>query len=410
MPVDTHGRWAFGRVVVSSGASNLADGIAKIALPLAAIGFTRSPALVAGLELVRTLPWLFGALPVGALVDRWDRRITMVVANVVRTGLVALVAVSMAMGHGSIWMLYLAAIGSGIAEVFYDTAAQSIVPTIVPRENLDRANGRLFAVELGAQEFAGPPIAGLLVAATTAIAFGVSAALWVVAIVALMSIRGHFRPERTARTTNLRTDVREGLTFLFSRPILRTLALMVGMSNFASSAVFAVLVIYAVGPDSALGLTEPQFGMLFATLAAGALLGGLIAERVQESIGRAATLTLSVVLNAAYIITLATTTNIATIAAVAFTSGAANMMWNVTTVSFRQRVTPDHLLGRLNSVYRLLAWGTRPLGAAAGGLIGQAFGVRSVFITASIILIAVLIPNRLITNEAMTHAESQTAQ
>jgi MFS family permease len=409
MQSDTHGRWAFGRVVVSSGASNLADGIAKIALPLAAIGFTRSPALVAGLEFVRTLPWLFGALPVGALVDRWNRRVTMVAANSVRAALVALVAVSIALGHGSIWVLYVAAVGSGVAEVFYDTAAQSIVPNIVRRENLDRANGRLFAVELGAQEFAGPPLAGLLVATATAIAFGVSAALWVLAITALMSIRGRFRPERTTRTT-LRTDVREGLAFLFSRPILRTLALMVGMSNFAFSAVFAVLVIYAVGPDSALGLTEPQFGLLFATLAAGALLGGLIAERVQQAIGRASTLTLSVVLNAAYVITLATTTNIAAIAAVAFISGAANMMWNVTTVSFRQRITPDHLLGRLNSVYRLLAWGTRPLGAAAGGLIGQAFGIRSVFIVSGLITIAVLIPNRLITNESMTQAESQEEQ
>jgi MFS family permease len=188
--------------------------------------------------------------------------------------------------------------------------------------------------------------------------------------------------------------------------MLRTMALMVGMSNLASSAVFAVLVIYAVGPDSALGLTEPQFGLLFATLAAGALIGGLIAERVQRGIGRANTLTLSVVGTASYIITLAVTANIAAIAITAFIGGMTTMMWNVTTVSFRQRLTPDHLLGRLNSAYRLVAWGTRPLGAAIGGALGQTLGIRAVFIAMSLLAVSVLIPNRAITETALTAAEA----
>jgi MFS family permease len=399
-------RWAFGRLVVSSGTSNLADGIAKIALPLVAVGYTRSPALVAGLELVRTMPWLIGALPVGALVDRLDRRVTMVVANIVRAALVALVTGFILAGHGSIWLLYVVALGSGVAEVFYDTAAQSFVPSIVGRADLDRANGRLFAVELGAQEFIGPPVAGVLVATSAAIAFGASAGLWVIAIIALISLRGRFRPARARGSSTLRAEVREGLAFLMSRPLLRTMALMVGMSNLASSAVFAVLVIYAVGPDSALGLTEPQFGLLFATLAAGALVGGLIAERVQRAIGRANTLTLSVVGFSSYIITLAATANIPAIATTAFVSGMTVMMWNVTTVSFRQRLTPDHLLGRLNSAYRLVAWGTRPLGAAIGGALGQTLCIRAVFIAMSLLAVAVLIPNRTITESALTAADA----
>jgi MFS family permease len=391
--------------VLSSGASNLADGIAQIALPLVAIIYTRSPALIAGLTLVRTLPWLLGALPVGALVDRLDRRIAMVVSNAVRGAAVAMVSILIAAGHGSIWWLYIAAAVSGIAEVFYDTAAQSIIPSIVSRENLDRANGRLFAVELGAQEFAGPPIAGVLVSLAASVVFGVSAGLWIVAILALLSLRGHFRPTSTAPKARLRTEVREGLAFLFSRPVLRTMALMVGMSNFAFSAIFSILVIYAVGPESSLRLTEPQFGLLFAILAAGGLIGSLTAERVQRSIGRAKTLTISVILNATYVFTLALTTNLTAIAVVAFVSGMANMMWNVTTVSFRQRVTPDRLLGRLNSVYRLLAWGTRPLGALFGGLIGQTLGVHAVLISAGVIAAAVLIPNHYITDASMDAAE-----
>ena len=182
--------------MASSGLSNLADGVFRMALPLLALHFTRSPALIAGLELVRTLPWLLGSLPIGALVDRLDRRGTMVWANTARATFVAVPAAAIALDGGSLWLLYVVAIGTGIAEVFYDTAAQSILPSFVPRPLLDRANGRLYAVELGAQEFAGPPIGGVLVAGALALSFTVSAALWVVALGALLALHGSFRPPR----------------------------------------------------------------------------------------------------------------------------------------------------------------------------------------------------------------------
>ena len=184
------------------------------------------------------------------------------------------------------------------------------------------------------------------------------------------------------------------------------MALMVGMSNLASSAVFAVLVLFAVGSDSAMGLTEPQFGILFASIAAGGLIGGLIAERVQRRIGRARTLTLSVIGMIAYVATPAITANVAIITVVLFVGGITLMMWNVTTVSFRQRVTPDHLLGRMNSAYRLVAWGTRPLGALVGGALGQWLGVRSVFAVMGVVTAAVLIPNHRITDQTLADAEA----
>src|SRR6476469_2427537 len=109
----------FWRLAVSGGASNLADGMFKLALALAAIAFTRSPTLVAGLELVRSLPWLLFALPVGALADRVDRRHTMIAANLVRSSLVAVLAAVLHTGSGSIALLYVIAFGSGVAEVFY---------------------------------------------------------------------------------------------------------------------------------------------------------------------------------------------------------------------------------------------------------------------------------------------------
>jgi len=398
---------SFWTLLTSSAMSNLADGVFKVALPLLAVRFTRSPALVAGLQLVQTLPWLLGALHIGAVIDRSDRRRTMIGANVVRASFVAVPAVAIALDRGSLWLLYVAAIGTGIAEVFYDTAAQSMLPSIVDRSRLDRANGRLFAVELGSQEFAGPPLAGLLVAAALMLPFATSAVLWVVAIVALTWLRGQFRPVLDGERTSIRSSVAEGLAFLRARPVLRTMALMVGMTNLATSAVFAVLVLFAVGPGSEMELSEPAFGALFATMAVGGLVGGLIAERVQARIGRARALTLTVFGMIAYVLVPALTTNVVIIGTVFFAGGVTNMLWNVTTVSYRQRVTPDHLLGRVNSAYRLVAWGTRPLGAVVGGVLGQWLGVRSVFLVMGILTATVLIPNRLITEAALAEGEQQ---
>jgi MFS family permease len=395
----------FWTLVAASGLSNLADGAFKLAMPLLAIHYTRSPALVAGLELVRSIPWLATSLQVGALVDRLDRRRTMLLANAARAGFVAVPAVAIAADHGSLWLLYVAAAGTGVFEVFYDTAAQSILPSLVPRSALDRANGRLLAVEHGAQQFAGPPLAGALVAAALALSLAAPAALWVLALAGLLTLRGSFRPPRAGPPTTIRADVRQGFSFLAGQPMLRTMALMVGLANLANSATGAVLVLFAVGSGSAMGLTEPQFGLLFSVLAAGGLTGGLVAERVQRRLGRATTLTVSTLGTIAFVSTPAITADVAVIATSLFAGGLTIMLWNITTVSFRQRVTPDHLLGRVNSSYRLIAWGTMPLGAAIGGALGEWLGVRSVFAIMGVVAATVLIPNRRITEEALAGAE-----
>ena len=392
------------RLWTSSSLSNLADGIVKVALPLVAIRFTDSPTLIAGLAFAVTLPWLLVALPAGALADRVDRRRFMLGANAVRAALLALLTLSAVAGIGSIWLLYGVALGIGVAETIYDTAAQSILPQVVPRDRLARANGRLLAAELTASEFVGPPLGGILVAAGAALAFGAPAALWVLALLALLLVRGRFRVERDRRTS-LRADIAEGLRFLWSHKLLRTLAVMVGVSNFATNAVFAVLVLYAVGPTSAMGLSEPAYGALLTATAAGGLLGSLVAERVERRIGRARSLVLTLVGGAVLVGAPAATANPFLIGAAFFVGGVTIAIWNVITVSLRQRVTPDRLLGRLNSAYRLLAWGSRPLGAVAGGVLAEVFGLRAVFAVMAVLTLGLVIGMTRLTDEAMEAAE-----
>jgi MFS family permease len=395
---------SFWRLWASSGLSNLADGAFKVALPLVAIRFTDSPVLIAGLALALSLPWLLFALQAGAFADRVDRRWAMLGANIARASLIIVLVLAAGFGVGSIWVLYVVAFCVGIAETIYDTSAQSILPQIVSRDLLSRANGRLYAVELTANQFVGPPLGGLLVAVGAAIAFAAPAALWIVAVGALLLVRGNFRIEREGRTT-MRADIAEGLRFLWRHRILRTLAIMTGVFNLASNAMFAVFVLYAVGPNSAMGLTDPLFGILLTTTAAGSLLGSFLAERVERGLGRSRSLMLGIIGGAVLMGIPAVTANPFVIGAAFFLGGVTIVIWNVITVSLRQRISPDRLLGRVNSGYRLVAWGTMPLGAGVGGVLAQFFGLPAVFAIAGIVTLALLLLMPILTDQAMDAAD-----
>jgi MFS family permease len=394
---------AFWRLWSSSTLSNLADGVVKVSLPLVAVTLTDSPGLVAGVAVTVTLPWLLFALPAGAVADRVDRRAAMLVAEVARASAFVVLVVTVLLGYGSIWVLYAVAGFVGIAEVVYDTCAQSILPQVVSRERLSRANGRLQAAELTANEFVGPPLGGLLVGIGIAVAFAAPAGLWAVAVGVLLLVRGQFRVPRERRTT-IGADVAEGLRFLWRQRLLRTLAAMTGLFNLGTNAVFAVFVVYAVGPGSAMRLSEAGYGLLVATIAAGSLLGALVADRVERRVGRSRTLALGI-LGGVGLTAPALTADPLPIAAAFLVGGVTLGLWNVVAVSLRQRITPDRILGRVNSGYRLVAWGSRPLGAAAGGLIGQTLGLRVVFAGAGALILLTLLGMVTVTDAAIAAAE-----
>jgi MFS family permease len=350
-----------------------------------AVRYTDSPVMIAGLGVVMSLPWLLLALPAGAIIDRVDRRQAMQLANLTRVAVLVVLTATVMAGVESIWPLYVAGLLVGIAEVFYDTSSQSILPQVVDRSVLPTANARLYAGELTANQFIGPPLGGFLVAAGAALALGVPAALWALAVAALALVPGSFRVHRDGPRTSLRADIGEGFRFLIHHRVLRTLAAMTGVSNFASSVSFAVFVLFAVGPASPMGLTEPEYGVLGTAMAIGSVLGSLVATRVTGRLGRARSIGLAVALLAASLAVPAFTTNPWLVGLFWALSGVGIALWNVIVVSLRQQLTPDRMLARVNSCYRLLAWGTIPLGSLAGGLLAEAFGLPVTFLIAAIL-------------------------
>jgi MFS family permease len=399
----------FHKALVASGFANLADGVLWVVLPLLAVQLTRSPVLIAGVNLAARLPWLL-ALVAGALADRLDRRQTMVRVNLVRTVVLGGLALAVAADLATLAMLYAVALLLGLAETLFDTSAQSLLPALVSRDELTTANSRLFAVELVANTFVGPPLGGLLAAAGLAVAMGAPAAAYLAGAGCLALIVGSFRAAGAGQrgSTRLRDEIAEGARFVWRHPVLRPLAIMLGVENMAFAAVFSVFVLYSVEPGP-MGLSESGYGVLLATLGVGSLIGTWLAVPTERRLGRVRTLILSVILNAASLAVFVVTASPVLVGISLAVSGVAIVLWNVVTVSLRQRITPDRLLGRMNAAYRLVGWGMMPIGSLLGGVLAEWLGLRPTFLVAAVITLAALVGFRWVTEEAVARAEGAGA-
>jgi MFS family permease len=371
---------AFWRLYVASAASNLADGVNRVALPLLAATLTRDPVLVAALTSLAFVPWLLFALPAGAVVDRVDRRRAMAVANAVRALALGALGATVLTGTASLVVLYVVAFAVGVAETVYDSAARAMLPQVVGREQLDRGNGLLTSAEEASQGFLGAPLGSVLFAVAIAAPLFTTAAGFLVAAVLVLTIAGARRPDRTAAPrTTIRRDVAEGVGWLWRHRFLRGLTLVSASTSLVQSMTSGILVLYVLDD---LGVGEAGYGLMLVASGVGAVVGGLTAAPLAGRIGRTATLVVGGAVTALTTGGMAFTDN-AWVAAVLFAVGtAAVLFWNVLTMSLRQALIPEVLFGRVQGGYRTLVWGGIPLGALLGGVLADATSVPTVFVVA----------------------------
>jgi MFS family permease len=368
----------FWRMYAATASSDLADGIGRTALPLAAASYTRDPVTISGMVTFAFLPWLLLALPSGALVDRVDRRIAMAAANVVRAVTVAALAVVLLAHVGNVAVLYGVAFVLGAAETVYDCAVRALLPQIVARDQLDRANSLVTVEESLGQTFIGAPLGSVLFAAAIALPFVLNAAGFVLAVVLILSVRGSYRPARIGGTT-IRADMAEGIRWLRAHQLLRGLTLISAGCAFAQTMGTGVLVLYVL---EVLHLPAGDFGLLLVVAGVGSILGSLATPPLARRHGRRAVLTTGAVLSAVSIGLMSLTANGYVAAALFGISSAGVMAWNVLTMSMRQSLIPAELFGRVQGAYRTLVWGVIPVGSLAGGVLADAIGLRWVFAVA----------------------------
>jgi MFS family permease len=348
--------------------SNLGDGVAQIAYPWLASLLTRDPLLIAGVAFAQRLPWLVFSLHAGVIVDRGDRRRLMVSMNTIRFAITAAVTVAVAMDVMVIPALYLAALALGAAEVIYDNSNQTILPRIVAKDRLERANGNMWGAELVMNQFIGPPLGGFLIALAIAVPFGVDALTFGVSALLVGLIGGTFRSSPVAEPGTerrpMRQDIAEGLRWLWGHKLIRRFAVLLGVMNGISTAMFAIEVLFA---QEILGLDEVGFGLLATASALGGIAGSPLAPNITKRIGPGPSLYCTLFAGAVTGTVIGLTSNAVIVAVMFAIFMFTAVLWNVITVSFRQSVIPDHLLGRVNSVYRLFGWGSMPIGAGIGG-------------------------------------------
>ena len=388
----------FWKLWTSSVAANLADGIISVALPIVAVRLTSSPAEIAGVAVAAQVPSLLFGLLAGGLADRLDRRWTMVAVQALRIAVLAMLTGLALADALDIGTLYAAAFIIGTGEAFFDTNAQSIVPDVVGRDRLVNANGRLYAAEMIMNSFVGPPLGGLLIAISVPIALTGSVAGYLIAGLGLVVLRGSFRPERVGPPRRLHHEIAEGIAYLARHRLLLTLTSMVAMGRLGSTATFAIFALYAVAPGP-MGLSEPEYGLLFVLFGAGSLAGSLATARAVALLGRASVLVLAQLLFGIGIGVPAFTTDARLVGAGFFAAGVAVMLWNITNVSLRQSIVPSRLLGRVHATHRFVANMAGLLGAVTAGAVGEVIGLPAVFaIGAAVVVVSVL--GRLVVTES----------
>lgn len=364
--------------IAASGFTNLADGIAVVVWAWLATLLTRDPIYVALMPVAVRLPWFVFALPAGIVTDRVDRRRLILAMDLLRAaGFVVAVGVLLATlpfanpplhgisAPGTFAVLLLCALVIGTAEVFRDNAAQTMLPALVPHDRLEVANGRLWSVELIGNALLGPALGAFLIAAAVWLPFAVNAGAYVVAVLLVMQMTGTFRPAQSA-TRNWRRELGEGLSFLRDAPLLRLLAVITGVWNLLHQMAVIALVLHV---QENFGLGARAYGLILAAGAVGGILGGLLADRVVRALGPGRSAQWMTLASAVAFAGVAVAPGGWALAAILAAFEFTGLVWNTVSVSYRQRVIPDALLGRVNSIYRLLAWGMMPVGLLLSGVL-----------------------------------------
>ena len=379
---------SYWRLFTSSTVSNLGDGMVVAAGPLLALQLTNDSRLIAAVTFAAMLPWLVLSLPAGVYLDRHDRQKIMYRANLVRGLVFTLIAVSAANDTLNIYLLIAASAVAGVCELFFDMSSQAILPAIVEEESLELANSRLYISQIISNGFIGLPLGAWIFVIAISAPFAVNAVALVIAAILIRSIKVENTAIIEQTKAPFSSELKQGLIWLWKHDLLRTLAIMLGIANMCGMFAHAVFVKFV---RDELGLGARGFGILLAAISIGSILGGLVGESVSKRLGSTVALITAYVIFGLSDLIPGIFPQIWAVAISGVVMSIAGTIWNVITVSMRQRLIPPELFGRVNSVYRFIGTGTTAIGALIGGQIAYNFGLRATYLASGVLLLIALV-------------------
>lgn len=365
--------------------SDLGTQISHLAFPLLVLAMTGSPAQAGLVGTLRALPYFLLALPAGALVDRWNRRTVMLVCDIGRALCLGGIALALALNALALSLVFVVALVEGILGVIYGLASIACLPRIVPREQLHQAYAWGAANEGGAS-LAGPPLGGLLYAIQNGLPFLADAVSYAVSALAILFVRTPLQGERAGPREPLAREIRAGLIWLSRQPTIRMLAILSGLINVVAPEANALLVVVLAREQHA---SSPLIGLIFAGIGVGYILGSLLAAIVRRYMPFRVVMIVTCWLYALIWVSFALGVHsLALLAVVSLLFALNDPVYDITQFSYRMALIPDELQGRVNSIYRMIARATPPLGLALTGLLLQHTGALTTIMLLAIFPLA----------------------
>jgi MFS family permease len=394
----------------SSLISGLGDGVRFVALPLLAASLTRDPVLISLVTVAGQLPWIVVGPITGVLTDRLDRRrLIWQVALFQAAAMAAFTGLVLTDQVGLPWLL-VAAFVLGSAETLSMNVSAAIVPELVGKERLAAANSLVQGAQFVASDVVGLGVGAVLFTLAPALPFTVDTISFVVAALLVMGIRPLVRERVAVRLTvrSVGVDIAEGMRWLLRHPLLRTLCVLVAVSNFAVIGAMSIAVLYAL---QVLHVSQNLYGLLLVIIAVGGLVGLTTASVLGDRFGVGRILQVTYLLSPVPFVITALTSQPLVAALSFFFVGASISMGNVLSISLRQKLIPSELFGRVNGSFRLLALGLGPLGGGFAGVLAHVFGLRApFFFGAAVFMVTAVMALSMLSNRSIAEAEQLAAE
>lgn len=378
----------FNRLYAALVATKLGDGLIAAAGPLLAAQLTQDPFVIALMAALYMLPWLLFAIPIGTLVDRLDRRLLLTIVNFSRALIAVVVTTMLFTGTLTILPFYVSLFFIGICDVVSDTATQSLVPTLLGRDKLERANSRIQAADTILVGFVGAPLGGVIFAIAAVVPWMVQSAGFLVAAVLVatipVSIAAGFAGSQSTRE-RFSVQMKGGISYLWNDKKLLRLVLTTAALGLCFNAATAAQVLYALKTQS---VPENLYGFLMSSGAIGALGGALIAARASKKFGRGTALALGITITTIFELLVGFAPNAWVYAICMALGGFGVAAWNILLMSLYHTLIPNEIFGRIHGTRRTLVWGLMPVGSLIGGAVAK-IDLRLPYITAGLVSVVV---------------------
>ncbi|MGA1689542.1 MAG: MFS transporter [Candidatus Nanopelagicaceae bacterium] len=371
----------FNRIWSAGLITNLADGVLRLAAPLLAITLTRDPVLISLLSALSLLPWLFFAVPIGAVVDRVDRRKALFLGNIARAAIGLVVSYIVYQDSMTIEILLLATFLWGVCEVLVDTTSQAILPEILKSDQLERGNSRLNTAEVIVAQFVGTPLGGLLYAAAIALPFFLSGVGFAIAalIVSIFPFHTSLKPKERASdapSPHFFNEIKFGIRYMYEEKRIFHLVVITTLLGFFFSLSNAIAPLFII---EELGVEPRYLGVLLAIQGLGALAGSVLAPRISQKMGRGRALAFNLLIASLPIFIIGFVPNVWYFLPLGVIIGATISVWNILLMSVYQSIIPRELYGRIHGARRTVVWGLMPIGSVLGGFVARG-GLRLPYI------------------------------